>query len=91
LSLDRRIERAERAAEWHAAYATAERLLRWAVATGQLTMPAMKTLRADLHALAPFTRFVSGTWQPPEGVVANFPAQDAMFARMQAWEEESTQ
>ena len=84
--LERRIERAERALEWIAAQATADRLLRWQVATGAIPPAKEDAIRAELRALAPFATYVAGRWVPPADLTPDSAAEAALLERCAAWE-----
>ena len=77
---DGRVEQIERAVEYRQAFGTVHRILRWATATGMCD---------DATAMAPFDQFVRGKWTPPE-LVTDPVADDAMMAKVEAWEQLAT-
>jgi len=86
---DLRVEQIERAVEHRRAFATVDRILGWAVATGQCDQARATAIRADAEAMAPFDQFVRGKWTPPE-LVTDPVADDAMMAQVVAWEQMAT-
>ena len=86
---DLRVEQIERAVEHRRAFATVDRILGWAVATGQCDQARATAIRADAEAMAPFDQFVRGKWTPPP-LVTDPVANDAMMAQVVAWEQMAT-
>jgi hypothetical protein len=85
--LEQRLARATRAVEWLEAYRLAERCLQWALATDKLAPHEVPALRGELKAVAPFTSYVGGRWQPPE-ITVDSDAMASMAAAVDAWEAE---
>ncbi len=90
MSQDVRVEQVERAVEHRRAFATVDRILGWAVATGQCDQARATAIRADAEAMAPFDQFVRGKWTPPPELVTDPVADDAMMAAVAAWERTAT-
>ena len=86
---DLRVEQIERAVEHRRAFATVDRILGWAVATGQCDQARATAIRADAEAMAPFDQFVRGKWTPPP-LVTDPVADDAIMAQVVAWEQMAT-
>ncbi len=86
---DVRVDQIERAVEYRQAFGTAHRILRWAVATGKCDEARAVAILADAEAMAPFDQFVRGKWTPPE-LVTDPVADDAMMAKVEAWEQLAT-
>ena len=86
---DHRLARLERAHEYRLALHGAERIIRWAVGTGQLDDYEADDLRAALRTLAPQVTFIAGTWKPPP---LQLPVEDVdawskrVMPQIEAWE-----
>ncbi len=86
---DGRVDQIARAVEYRQAFGTAHRILRWATATGMCDDATAAGILADATAMAPFDQFVRGKWTPPE-LVTDPVADDAMMAKVEAWEQLAT-
>jgi len=82
----RRIEDLERHAEWHAAFASIERVIAWAVAVGKCTEAEGAVHLSEMVDMVPLERFVTGRWTPPSPT-GNEEATAQMMAEFHAWEQ----
>lgn len=86
LTQEYRLERARLSLEWLEAYAAAERMVRWGLATGKITLDQVPAIREELRAIAPFDVYVRGRWQPPAREATDADTTAALIAEISAWE-----
>ena len=83
----RRIEELERTQEWHAAFASIERVIAWAVATGQNAESEGAAHLAQMKQAVPLEVFVGGHWTPPVFGPDHEAYTAAMMDAFHAWEQ----
>lgn len=84
-----RIAQLERSQEWHAALATVDRIIVWAIATGKCDDVRADAIRAELVNLVPLETFVAkGTYAVAPGIDLTAPttAGDELMEEVRAWE-----
>jgi len=82
----RRIEELERRAEWHAAFASIERVIAWAVAVDTCTAAEGIMHLSEMVGMVPLELFVAGKWTPPAETPEAETKTTTMMDAFHAWE-----